>query len=210
MTNIRSINRPIAVVVSMLVTVALALSAGSLATSSQASTAAAAPAARSVAHTGQGDLTSRVVGTTANGRKVTGSFTPIEFVKNNGKVKARGLLRGVVHNTDGSTRTFGVMRTMRVKSINGQAASARAAALNARATCDILHLVLAPLDLDLLGLQVHLDRVVLDIVAQSGAGNLLGNLLCAVTGLLDGGLSGVLGQLVGLLNRILGQLGLGL
>ena len=53
-----------------------------------------------------------------------------------------------------------------------------------------------PLDLDLLGLQVHLDRVVLDIVAQTGAGNLLGNLLCAVTGLLDGGLNGVLGRLV--------------
>ncbi len=70
--------------------------------------------------------------------------------------------------------------------------------------------MLGPLDLDLLGLQVHLDRVVLNIVAQSGAGNLLGNLLCAVAGLLDGGLDGVLGRLVNLLNRILGRLGLGL
>jgi hypothetical protein len=44
-------------------------------------------------------------------------------------------------------------------------------------TCDILHLTLGPLDLNLLGLMVHLDRVVLDITAQSGPGQLLGNLL---------------------------------
>ena len=52
-------------------------------------------------------------------------------------------------------------------------------------TCELLHLVLGPLDLNLLGLQVNLSEVVLDIVAESGAGNLLGNLLCAVAGLLD-------------------------
>ena len=57
---------------------------------------------------------------------------------------------------------------------------------------------------------MHLDKVVLNIVAQSGAGKLLGNLLCAVAGLLDGGLNGLLGRITNLLNRILGQLGLGL
>ena len=72
-------------------------------------------------------------------------------------------------------------------------------------TCDILHLVLGPLDLNLLGLVVHLDQVVLDITAQSGAGNLLGNLLCAVAGLLDGGLN--LNSVARLLNRILSILG---
>jgi hypothetical protein len=80
------------------------------------------------------------------------------------------------------------------------------------AACDILNLVLGPLDLDILGLEVHLDTVVLDIVAQPGPGNLLGNLLCAVAGLLDpGGLGGIgdlLGELVDVLQRILAQLGL--
>ena len=76
------------------------------------------------------------------------------------------------------------------------------------ASCDILNLVLGPLDLNLLGLEVHLNQVVLDIVAASGAGNLLGNLLCAVAGLLDGG--ALLGQIAGLLNQILAILnGLG-
>lgn len=70
-------------------------------------------------------------------------------------------------------------------------------------SCPVLHLVLGPLDLDLLGLQVHLDKVVLDITAQSGPGNLLGNLLCAVAHLLDnnatGGLTAVLNQILGAL-----------
>ena len=118
----------------------------------------------------------------------------------------KGLINGVVHNASGSTSTFSALKTVPVKTLNGTPAKvkalARAAA--AAATCDILHLVLAPLDLDLLGLQVHLDRVLLNIVAATGAGNLLGNLLCAVTGLLDGGLSGLLGRIGDLLNQILG------
>ena len=71
-------------------------------------------------------------------------------------------------------------------------------------------LVLGPIDLNLLGLEINLQRVVLDIVAVPGAANLLGNLLCAVAGLLDGGpLAGLLGQLQSLLNQILGLLNLG-
>ena len=69
------------------------------------------------------------------------------------------------------------------------------------ATCDILHLDLGPIALDILGLQVNLSRVVLDITAQSGAGNLLGNLLCAVAGLLDNPTG-----LAKLLNEILAAL----
>jgi hypothetical protein len=44
----------------------------------------------------------------------------------------------------------------------------------------------------------------LTITAQSGSGNLLGNLLCAVAHLLDGGAP--LGSLANLLNRILALL----
>ena len=45
------------------------------------------------------------------------------------------------------------------------------------------------------------DRVVLNITAEAGPGNLLGNLLCAVAGLLDRG--GSLGIIRNLLNAIL-------
>ena len=213
MVNFRkkAVGGPVALLVALVVTAAVALVSGGAATGSSAPAAPAVAAGRTVAHTPQGELTSRIVGETGNGRRVTGSFVPIKFSRHDGKVFVRGLLQGVVHNTDGTTRTFGVMRTMRVKTINGEPARTGVAARSlAAAPCDVLNLVLGPLDLDLLGLQVHLDRVVLNIVAQSGAGNLLGNLLCAVTGLLDGGLDGLLGRLTNLLNQILGRLGLGL
>jgi hypothetical protein len=66
--------------------------------------------------------------------------------------------------------------------------------------CDILLLDLGPIHLDLLGLVVDLSAIHLDVHAVPGAGNLLGNLLCAVAGLLDGPLGGGLG---GLLDRLL-------
>lgn len=78
-------------------------------------------------------------------------------------------------------------------------------ALLQSASCDILNLVLGPLDLNLLGLQIDLAQVVLDITAVPGPGNLLGNLLCAVAGLLDGGGPG--GAIANLLNRLFGLLG---
>jgi hypothetical protein len=85
------------------------------------------------------------------------------------------------------------------------ATSASGDDISIAATCRILDLVLGPLDLDLLGLQVHLNRVVLNITAESGPGNLLGNLLCAIAGLLDGtpALQEVLDAIVDLLNGIL-------
>ena len=194
--------------------VALALVMAMCLISAQAATATSkAPAApgatqRTVAKTTKGELHSRIVGTTGNGRKVTGSFVPLRFSRHDGKTYVRGLVQGVVHERNGTRTTFAKIKTIRVKSINGTPARAGTAAA-ARANCGILNLVLAPLDLNLLGLKVHLDRVVLNIVAESGAGNLLGNLLCAVTGLLDGGIGGALGRLTTLLNRVLGVLRLG-
>ena len=81
----------------------------------------------------------------------------------------------------------------------------------AAAGCNILNLVLGPLDLNLLGLAVHLDQVVLDITAVPGAGNLLGNLLCAVANLLNGLNLNLLGgallnTLTQLLNNLVGAL----
>jgi hypothetical protein len=72
--------------------------------------------------------------------------------------------------------------------------------------CGVLHLELGPLNLNLLGLEVILDDcdggpVVVDINAERGPGNLLGNLLC---GLLRGGrldLGATLEQILGLLSR---------
>jgi hypothetical protein len=72
--------------------------------------------------------------------------------------------------------------------------------------CEILNLVLGPLDLNLLGLRIELNQVILAITAIPGA--LLGDLLCSISGLLSGGLLGeVVAQVVALLNTLLGALG---
>ena len=80
-------------------------------------------------------------------------------------------------------------------------------AMTSNVACDILNLDLGPINLDLLGLEVDLSEVALDITAVPGPGNLLGNLLCAVAGLLDsgtgGGLTGILNELLGIINRLL-------
>lgn len=211
-----SLRPSLAILVAIAVTLTLtwvgAADATRTASSSTAVHTATAPAAKKIARSPRGSLGSRVVGETKSGRRVTGSFVPLHFSKKHGHVRVRGLINGVVHRANGRVVTFSAMRTIRVKSIAGTPITTRPAVGRtsaAAASCDILHLVLAPLDLDLLGLQVHLDRVVLNIVAQSGAGNLLGNLLCAVTGLLDGGLGGLLGRITNLLNQILGALRLG-
>jgi hypothetical protein len=78
----------------------------------------------------------------------------------------------------------------------------------AQAACPVLSLVLGPLDLNLLGLRVQLNQVNLLVTAVPGAGNLVGNLLCAVLGLLNGiNLNAILaGLLANLLNAIAGVL----
>jgi hypothetical protein len=80
--------------------------------------------------------------------------------------------------------------------------------------CDILNLAVGPLDLNLLGLNVHLDDcddgpVTVDITAQPGAGKLLGNLLCGVAGLLDNpsspnAVANLLSRVTGLIGGLLG------
>ena len=122
------------------------------------------------------------------GAVFSGTFQLQKFATDQGQLVANGILTGVVTTATGVTTS--VARTVSFPAAVGQA------------TCDILHLDLGPLDLNILGLQIDLSRIVLDITAQTGAGNLLGNLLCAVTGLLDNP-SG----LADLLNRILAILG---
>jgi hypothetical protein len=119
------------------------------------------------------------------------SFTPTRFAGRGGQLTVSGLLNGTFTDTSGSVTTF----------VN-QATVAPAAVT---ASCTILDLTLGPLHLNLLGLVVDLNAVHLTITAQQGPGNLLGNLLCAVANLLNGGTTA--GDLAALLNQILALLG---
>jgi hypothetical protein len=132
-----------------------------------------------------------------------GTLRITSFAVQNNALVASGIVTGTVQTTTG-IKGVAKMVTIPVNLAGGAAAASKATAA-AAVSCDILHLELGPLDLDLLGLVVHLDRVVLDLSAAPGAGNLLGNLLCSVTNLLNG--PGALAQIANILNQILGLLG---
>ena len=157
-----------------------------LAPSSQAgSSVAAKPQGSSITK----PITGTLVGTTT--QVFNGTFTLSKFAVQNGQLMAVGTLAGTLTDAAGNL----------VGNVNQQVAMPVAAVSG---SCQILHLELGPLDLDLLGLQIHLNKVVLDITAQSGPGNLLGNLLCAIANLLNGGLNlSILNSLVGLLNQVI-------
>ena len=128
---------------------------------------------------------------------VTGTFDVQNIVEQNGTLQAVGTFTGTVTDAAGNSTQGTQQLTLPID----LAASA--------GSCQILDLVLGPLNLDLLGLQVHLDTVHLNITAQSGPGELVGNLLCAIANLLNGGLplNTVLGQIAALLNQLLAILG---
>ena len=151
---------------------------------------AAAPANALLLAPAPGGVTVPVTGTTAKGGKFTGTFNIKQFSVVNNQIVATGTLTGTI--TNGIGNVIGtVLRTISMLvTFHG-------------ASCDILHLELGPLDLDLLGLVVHLDKIVLDIDADP-AGGLLGSLLCAVANLLNTG--GLLSDIANLLNQILALL----
>lgn len=134
------------------------------------------------------DATGAAVSTVSSVLDITG------FSRQNGQLVANGTLTSTITNI-----ATGAVQTV---------TSTVAVPVTGSGTCQILHLNLGPLDLNLLGLQVHLNQVVLDITAVPGAGNLLGNLLCSVAHLLDspgnpaGGLSALLNQILGILGRL--------
>ena len=172
----------------------------------QAATATAAAAAATqavnapVISNEYGKAKSRIVGTFGKNGTVQGTFTPRRFkVSDSGVLKAVGKLEATLIRGNGNV-VGTTSERVKIPVMLPDTGSARTASALAP-TCDILKLVLGPLDLDLLGLQVHLDKVVLNIIAASGAGNLLGNLLCAVAGLLDQ--NGLLTQVSQILNSIL-------
>jgi hypothetical protein len=136
-------------------------------------------------------LATPITGTADNG-SFAGNFTPTRFSSQNGNLLATGVLTGTVSDPSGApigtvNRTVSMPVTV------------------AAATCQVLNLVLGPLHLDLLGLVVDLNQVHLVITAVQAPGNLLGNLLCAITHLLDG--TPTAGGLAALLNAILALLG---
>ncbi len=134
-----------------------------------------------------------VTGKATNGKAFTGHFNVTQFVVRHGKAFALGTLTGKVGNRSVTRQNVAIPVSMGSGSSTGLTA-------HAAATCQILNLILGPLHLNLLGLHVDLNQVVLNITGVTGTGQLLGNLLCGVANLLNPGLPA--GTLAGLLNIV--------
>ena len=149
----------------------------------------AAPAPRGVAAAQPAATTLPVTGTLPDGTAFTGSLSNLTTSVVNGVLTLTGTITGTGLPAGGTPFTAPIQD------------------LTTTAGCSILNLDLGPLNLDLLGLVIDLSAISLDITAVPGAGNLLGNLLCAVAGLLDGPGNAING-IAALLNRLLTGLGL--
>lgn len=111
-----------------------------------------------------------------------GRYKIRRFGIENDRLVAVGRLTGTLTRGPGNVqnvRQGGVVMPVAVTPGNSSVGAAQVS------TCRILTLRLGPLDLNLLGLRIQLNRINLRITGQRGPGNLLGNLLCGLAGLLD-------------------------
>ena len=126
---------------------------------------------------GTTDLTKRIAvsGTGKGGKKFTGTYTIDRFVARGEDVFSVGTLKGKLKNR--RVKRENVRLPVSGFGIAGTAQSSQL-------VCRILTLTLGPLDLNLLGLRIQLNRVNLRITAIPGGG-LLGDLLCGLANLLN-------------------------
>ena len=124
-----------------------------------------------------------------------GTLTVTQFVAQSGKVAAQGILNGTLTNKAGTV----------IGTVTNQAVTLPVQLVDP--SCSILNLVIGPIDLNLLGLMVHVSQITVTITANP-AGGLLGQLLCDIANLLNSGspLSQILSQIIADLNQILSML----
>ena len=140
-----------------------------------------------------------LTGTTNGGGRFTGSFSISGFEDRGGTIYAIGMVSGTVTGSPNVARSgISGPLALPVTASSGQPLATRSA-ITAQATpCDVLHLQFGGITLDLLGLNVALSPVTLDLTGQAGP---LGELVCQTVAVL-----GNVAAVVGLLNQILGLL----
>jgi hypothetical protein len=130
-----------------------------------------------------------LTGTAQGGKQFTGRYTIDRFIARGGKLFAVGTVTGKVGNRPVRKENVRMPATLANASAIGKAAQATPPLplppLPPGNACSILALDLGPINLNLLGLVVRTNQIQLRIDAVQGAGNLLGNLLCGITGILD-------------------------
>jgi hypothetical protein len=157
-----------------------------------------APTAASAQTTPTKQLTQKVAlkGKTNSGKSFKGSYTIARFARSkSGKLVAVGTVRGRMGGKSVTRRNVKVPARLTKPATSAQLPPTPNA-------CQILNLVLQPIDLNLLGLRVRTSRIQVLIEGVRGPGNLLGNLLCGITGILDPSTASTR-QLAAALNAVL-------
>jgi hypothetical protein len=145
--------------------------------------------------------TVNVVGTSKSGKKFAGKYTINRFITKGNKTYSVGKLTGRIAGKKVTKR--GVRMPV---ALTPGAQSAQLPPIPS--ACAILNLAIQPINLNLLGLSVRTSEIDLRIDAVPGAGNLLGNLLCGITNLLNPSAVNA-SQLTAILNALLALLNAG-
>lgn len=141
----------------------------------------------------------KTVALTGN-KSFKGTYTIDRFAVKNGKLVSIGTVKGTLRKA-GKTQRVSRKNVKMPAAATGAGSAANASQLPPiPGACQILNLTLGPINLNLLGLVVRTNQINVRIDAVPGAGNLLGNLLCAITNLLNP--TGALGQLTGAINNL--------
>jgi len=140
-----------------------------------------------------------VTGESKNGKRFTGTYTIKRFDEKAGRAVAVGTLKGKFRGQRVTRR--GVR--MPVTITTAATAAQQPPPVPTPGACPILNLTLGPINLNLLGLRVATNEIRLLVEAIPGPGNLLGNLLCAITNLLNPQAATPLQQLIQVLNALL-------
>jgi hypothetical protein len=171
-------------------------------------------------------VTMPVAGTFSNGGRFEGTVTINRFEARDNGIVALGFVRGVLTRR-GETLGTGfagelawpvAVKTGGISAVSGNASRApqfqRVSSTESRhrimrvqaTTCPVLQIALGPLDVNLLGAQVALEPVGLNVAGEQGTP--LGDLVCSVSALLGNvaGLVDVLNGILGLLTGLLGGL----
>ena len=160
----------------------------------------AAPASQAQTPTTPFTQTLALKGTTTSGKAFKGTYAIDRFKQaTRGRYAGRMVAIGTVRGRSGGRRY--VKSGVAIPATLAKPAAAAQIPPTPNA-CQILNLTLQPIDLNLLGLRVRTSRIDVRIEAVPGAGNLLGNLLCGITGILDPN-NTALNQLSAALNAIL-------
>jgi hypothetical protein len=137
------------------------------------------------------------------GRNFKGTLDIVRFEERSGSVVAIGTITGKVTGKGKGNKPVTQENVVLPVSFAPPVQTQSANGVQAQATCQILDLTLGPIDLNLLGLRLQVNQIHIQLTAQQGGG-LLGDLLCAIANLLNGGILGqILNQLLGLLNQLL-------